>query len=103
MKVDSNWERYCNDSCLACPFNINEVSETAYNLGCLPAPYEIIKIKTQYNLNWECHNGTGKICGGFVAVCKDESIDYTVGDLIDTGYYLQTGHRRIKITHPENL
>lgn len=89
--TSDNWIRYCNDDCLGCPFNETEESQMAYNLGCLPTPSEIIRIKQDYNFNWECHEGTGKICAGFVAVCKDEGLDYKTGHLIDTTHYLRTG------------
>jgi hypothetical protein len=88
----NNWLNYCNDDCLGCPFNMNEISEQAQNWGCLPPPYEILNIKRNHGYNWECHEGTGKVCGGFVAACRDSNIDYKTGPLLDTTEYLRTGH-----------
>lgn len=88
---------YCNEVCRACPFNSTEESEIAYNLGCLPDISEIMSIKKATNYNWECHNGTSKVCGGFVAVCKDQNIDYKNSPLLDTTYYLNSGNIREKI------
>jgi hypothetical protein len=82
---------------MGCPFNINEISEQAQNWGCLPAPYEIMNIKRDYGFNWECHAGTGVMCGGFVAVCRDEHIDYKSGPLLDTTWYLRTGKIKEKL------
>ena len=79
---------------MACPFNVNEISEMVYNYGCLPTPSQILDFKLQNNWNWECHEGTGKVCGGFVAVCKDKNLDYRSGNLLGSGYYLQTGKLR---------
>jgi hypothetical protein len=94
--MNDNWLRYCNDECLGCPFNINEISEQAQNLGCLPAPFEILAIKRDHGYNWECHEGTGIICGGYVAVCRDENLDYKTGPLLDTTWYLRTGQLKQK-------
>ncbi len=93
---NTNWLRYCNDDCLGCPFNCNEISEQAQNWGCLPAPYEILNIKRNHGYNWECHAGTGSVCSGFVAACRDENIDYKTGPLLDTTHYLRTGELKEK-------
>ena len=91
-----NLVRYCNDVCMACPFNCNEISEQAQNYGCLPSLYEIMNIKREHGYNWECHDGTGVVCGGFVAFARDLNIDYKTGPLLDTTYYLDTGQLREK-------
>mgnify|MGYP000875783840 FL=1 len=81
---------------------MNDISENIQNLGCLPTPYELIDFKREEDWNWECHEGTGKICAGFVAVCKDKNLDYKSGNLLDADYYLKTGNKRPKTTHSEN-
>ena len=87
----NNWLNYHNHECLSCPFNLTEESEMAYNLGCLPTPQDLLTIKRDSDDNWECHEGTGKICAGFVAACRDTGLDYRSGKLVDSALYLQTG------------
>ena len=56
-----------------------------------------MNIKRDYGFNWECHAGTGVMCGGYVAACRDEHIDYKRGPLLDTTWYLRTGKIKEKL------
>ena len=86
-----NLINYCNDDCIACPFNINDISENAYNLGCLPSISKILDIKRQFNFNWACHDDANKICAGYVAAAKDHGLNYKNGSLLNTDLFLRTG------------
>lgn len=84
----------CRSMCAACPFNTTDEAANASNLGCLPTSTEIFALKDAHDVNWGCHQGGEKLCAGFVAVAKDNSVDYKSGVLLDTPHYLSTGEIR---------
>lgn len=88
--TESHWYK-CDSMCVACPFNMTEEQEMAYNLGCLPTPSEILEMCQEHRLSWSCHGQDGKLCAGFVAVCRDEGISLKGMELMSTETYLKTG------------
>lgn len=85
---------YCAGMCEGCPFNHTEAAVNAYNWGCLPSVFDVFELKRNHNANWQCHEGNGKICAGYVQMAKEEGVDYKSGFLIDTPHYLNTGEIR---------
>lgn len=81
----------CESMCEACPFALTEVSEMAQNYGCLPGPGDILALMTKLGANWSCHEQDGKLCAGYVAVCRDEGIPFREKPLFRTETYLRTG------------
>jgi len=73
----------CN-TCEACPFSFSEKSEYAQGLGCLPAPYDIMKIKSETGKNWACHEDQEekRLCAGYVAYAKEQGVDYKTGGTV---------------------
>lgn len=66
--------------CNSCPFNYcSDESEYAQNMGCLPAPVDVLKIKDETGHNWACHSNNKRICAGL-----SEHRDTSTG-----GLYLQ--------------
>lgn len=62
----------CKKMCDACPFNFfSDQADYAQNMGCLPAPYDIIKEMKQTDKNWACHDNPEKICRGLVRYVND--------------------------------
>lgn len=68
-------------TCSSCPFSLLPEAEMALNLGCLPEPYEIMKIKRETGKNWSCHRDETMICVGFVEHCREQGVDYKSGGL----------------------
>ena len=82
-------------TCNSCPFSLKPQAETALNLGCLPEPYLIMKIKKGTNKNWTCHHDETKICtytsslfdtgtnSNDIATCCNNEICDTTTELIN--------------------
>lgn len=70
--------------CNTCPFAHTDESEYVQNLGCLPEPHDIVKMKIESGHNWACHGDEDKICSGFVNHIKENhpELDTTTGNLI---------------------
>lgn len=62
----------CKKMCEGCPFNFfSDKADYYQNLGCLPAPYDIIKDMKKEDKNWACHDKPDKICRGLVGYVHD--------------------------------
>lgn len=85
-----HWEK-CNSMCEACPFAMTEHSEQAQNYGCLPSPYQIFQLMRKHNSNWSCHEKDGKLCSGYVAVCRDNNVEFKGKPMFYSETWLRTG------------
>lgn len=58
----------CKGMCNGCPFNHGHpATEEAYNLGCLPDPFEIKQATQITGTVWSCHGDFEKICCGYAS------------------------------------
>ena len=64
----------------SCPFSFTDKSEIIQNYGCLPTPYQILKMRTKYNKTWACHCNPTKPCLGALNYLKDKKLPYEVVD-----------------------
>ena len=71
----------CKKPCISCPFAFTDVSEQAQAMGCLPSPYDILKIKKETGNNWACHSASNKVCQGLTNHLEEEVMSLTT----DTG------------------
>jgi len=63
-----------------CPFAYTDASEIAQGYGCLPSPYEIIKMRIDHGKTWACHDEPTKPCIGAIAHLKEKELPYKVID-----------------------
>lgn len=63
-----------------CPFSFTEESDYIQNLGCLPSPYEIIKMRQDHGKTWACHSEPSKPCLGAIRYQKKQGLLYKVVD-----------------------
>lgn len=84
-------------TCTHCPFAFTDESEYVQELGCLPSPWDIIKMKRKSDHNWACHSNEKVICSGFVEFVKEypsykyADLDMGVGGLISYESWYQEG------------
>ena len=81
--------------CEGCPFAMTEVSENAQNLGCLPSIYSIFELMKKHNSNWSCHEKDGKLCSGYIAICRDEKVPFKNKPMFRSATWLQTGEELV--------
>lgn len=68
------------DDTSGCPFAFTETSEIAQGYGCLPTPYEIIKMRSDHGKTWACHSEPTKPCVGAIQHMKDSGLPHLVID-----------------------
>lgn len=68
--------------CKTCPFAFSDESENVQNLGCLPTPQEILRIKRDTGKNWACHDNESRPCAGYVRAARKLGIDYRSGGVM---------------------
>lgn len=77
--------------CVTCPFSENDGAEELLNYGCLPTPYDILKMKKESGHNWACHYNENSLCRGLVEHNEkyNSDLNLTTGNLIsyETWYY----------------
>ena len=62
--------------CNSCPFNHTDEADYVQNMGCLPSPKDVLKIKDETGNNWACHTNNKRICEGL-----KEHRDTSIGKL----------------------
>lgn len=67
----------CSDSC---PFAFTDVSEYHQGLGCLPSPWDILRMREQHGKTWACHSDQTKPCAGALQYMHEEKIDCKIID-----------------------
>ena len=64
----------------SCPFSFTDKSDQICGAGCLPDPWEIIKMRVKHGKTWACHSNTKKPCRGAQEYLKSEGLPYKVID-----------------------
>ena len=79
--------------CSACPFAFTDRSEEVQNYGCLPSPFEILKIKSESGHNWSCHDNPNKLCAGYANHIAKYRTDLNIkqGNLINYEIWYRQG------------
>ena len=59
--------------CVGCPWDYGaEMTEQAYNWGCLPSTYEATQWSKSEGKAWACHSEPDKMCCGYAAENKSD-------------------------------
>ena len=75
-------ETYGNCNGDGCPVNFgNEMTEYSQNMGCLPTPYDIAKMRAVEGKTWSCHADISKPCIGGIYLCKSLGLPTKVIEL----------------------
>jgi hypothetical protein len=82
--------------CVTCPFSSNDKAEQVQNWGCLPTPYDIIKMKEKSGHNWSCHSDATVLCGGFARYVTENrpDLDIKQGNLISYEVWYLEGEEK---------
>ncbi len=64
----------------SCPFSFTEQSEIAQNYGCLPSPYEIVRMRKEFGKTWACHQDPTKPCLGAIQYMKEKGLEHKIID-----------------------
>lgn len=87
----------CDSMCRGCPFAMTEESEQAQNYGCLPSIATIFNLMKIHNSNWSCHEQDGKMCSGYIAMCRDRNIAFKGKPMFASETWLRTGEEKIMV------
>lgn len=63
-------------ACTHCPFEFSDASEEVQNLGCLPTPHQIVKMKELTGHDWACHSKPTIKCRGLHEYEERHQLDF---------------------------
>lgn len=69
-----------HDETSCCPLAFTESSEITQSCGCLPSPYEIMRMRVNHGKTWACHSEPTKPCIGAIKCLKEQGLPHTVID-----------------------